>query len=208
MVMKTKNIVQMLVSVTIMGMCISLLSMTKFGTDPGSAMNYGMARMLGLSFGTYQLTFYVALLIVVMLIDRTLIGPGTFGNMILIGFSADFMTWMLGKFGITQIHTLPMRVGVMIPALIIFVLAASVYLNSDLGMAPYDAVPYLVHKKLCVKTGKKIKFRIVRIAYDGLVALFAFCIKGEVGVITALMVISLGPSIDMVDKLLHPQKYK
>lgn len=204
---KTKNIMQMLVSVIVMGMCVSILVMTSFGPDPASAMNYGMARIVGLSFGTYQLVFNGILFIFILIADRSLLGPGTFGNMILVGFSADFMTWMVEKlFGITQITTLSTRVAVLIPALIIFVFAAAIYMNSDLGTAPYDALPYLVHKRLCVRTGKKIRFRIVRMIYDGLVTLFAFCIKGEVGLITVLMVISLGPAIDAVDKLLHPQK--
>lgn len=204
---KTKNIIQMLVSVIVMGLCVSILVMTSFGPDPASAMNYGMARIVGLSFGTYQLVFNMILLLLILIADRSLLGPGTFGNMILVGFSADFMTMMLEKlFGTTQITALPMRVAVMIPTLIIFVFAAAVYMNSDLGTAPYDALPYLVHKRLCAKTGKKIRFRIVRMIYDGVVTLFAFCIKGEVGLITVLMVISLGPAIDAVDKLLHPEK--
>lgn len=207
MMKKTKNIIQMLISVIIMGMCVSVLVMTKFGPDPASAMNYGMARIVGLPFGTYQLCFNIILFIIILLCDRSLLGLGSFGNMILVGFSADFTTWAVEKiFGTTQISTLPVRVMIMIPALIIFVFAASVYMNSDLGTAPYDALPYLIHKRLCEKTGKGIKFRTVRMIYDGLVTLFAFCIKGEVGLITVLMVISLGPSIDAVDKLLHPQK--
>ena len=92
------------------------------------------------------------LLLLILIADRSLLGPGTFGNMILVGFSADFMTMMVEKpFGTTQITALPMRVAVMIPTLIIFVFAAAVYMNSDLGTAPYDALPYLVHKRLCAK---------------------------------------------------------
>lgn len=205
---KTKNMIQMLLSVIVMGMCVSILVMTQFGPDPCSAMNYGMARILGLSFGVYQILFNLVLLVFVLLIDRSLLGPGTFGNMFLVGISADFTTWLVGKvFGTTEISTFTMRMAVMIPTLIIFVFAAAVYMNSELGTAPYDALPYLIHKRLCAKTGKKIRFRTVRMIFDGLITLFAFCIKGEVGLITVLMIVSLGPAIDAVDKLLHPQKY-
>jgi uncharacterized membrane protein YczE len=204
-----KKVIQMLISVILMGVCVSILVMTKFGPDPASAMNYGMARLVGLPFGTYQLCFNIALFLVILAFDKSLLGLGTFGNMILVGFSADFTTWLVGKiFGTTEIATLGMRVLIMIPALIIFVIAASVYMNSDLGTAPYDALPYLIHKRLCKRTGKELKFRIVRMVYDGAVTLFAFCIKGEVGLVTVLMVLSLGPAIDAVDKLLHPQKRK
>lgn len=204
-----KNLIQMLLSVIVMGMCVSILVMTKFGPDPASAMNYGMAGIVGLPFGTYQLGFNIALFMIIFLCDRSLLGAGTFGNMILVGFSADFTTWAVSRiFGGTEIVTLLMRTVIMIPALIVFVIAASVYMNSDLGTAPYDALPYLIHKRLCAKTGKKIKFRIVRILYDGAVTAFAFCIKGEVGLVTVLMVIMLGPAIDFVDKIMHPGKYE
>lgn len=199
----------MLISVIIMGVCVSILVMTGFGPDPASAMNYGMARIVGLPFGTYQLCFNIAVFIIIFICDRSLLGLGSFGNMILVGFSADFTTWAVAQiFGTTEIDMLVMRIVIMIPALVIFVIAASVYMNSDLGTAPYDALSFLIHKRLCVWTGKEIKFRIVRMIYDGLVTLFAFCIKGEVGLVTVLMVVMLGPAIDAVDKLLHPQKRK
>ena len=72
---KTKNIIQMLVSVIIMGMCVSLLVMTSFGPDPASAMNYVIASIVGLSFGTYQLVFNVILFLFILIADRSLLGP-------------------------------------------------------------------------------------------------------------------------------------
>ena len=65
----------MLVSVIIMGMCVSLLVMTSFGPDPASAMNYGIASIVGLSFGTYQLVFNVILFLFILIADRSLLGP-------------------------------------------------------------------------------------------------------------------------------------
>lgn len=191
----------MLFSVCIMGVCVSILVMTQFGPDPASAMNYGMADIMGLSFGNYQLCFNIVLFIVIFIIDRSLLGPGSFGNMILVGYAADLTTWLVGRmFGTTEITGDLMRFAVMIPALLVFVIAAAVYMNSGLGTAPYDALVYLIHKQLCKKTGKEIKFRIVRMLYDGVVTLFAFVIGGEVGLVTVLMVILLGPAIDAVAK--------
>ena len=45
----------MLIAVIMMGFSLSLLVMTKFGTDPCSSMNYGISGLLHLSFGNYQL---------------------------------------------------------------------------------------------------------------------------------------------------------
>ena len=80
----------MIIAVIVMGMCVSLLVMCDMGTDPCSAMNYGISHKLGMSFGNYQLLSNFVLLILVIIFEKKLIGTGTFGNMILVGYSADF----------------------------------------------------------------------------------------------------------------------
>ena len=57
-------------------------------------MNYGISHKLGLSFGNYQLLSNIVLLIIAIIFEKKLIGTGTFGNMILVGYSADFKTRM------------------------------------------------------------------------------------------------------------------
>lgn len=195
------RLIMMLLSVCIMGVCVSLLVMTSFGPDPCSALNYGMAELTGLSFGTYQACFNIILFIFVFWCDRSLLGPGSFGNMILVGYAADFTTWFVRQvLGITQIAGLAARIIVLLVVLFVFIIAAAVYMNSGLGTAPYDALVFLIHKKLCTKTGKKIPFKAVRISYDALVTVIAVLIGGEVGVMTVLMIVLLGPTIELVGK--------
>ena len=55
-----KSFFVMIIAVIVMGMCVSLLVMCDMGTDPCSAMNYGISHKLGMSFGTIYL---IALLI-------------------------------------------------------------------------------------------------------------------------------------------------
>ena len=45
-----KSFFVMIIAVIVMGMCVSLLVMCDMGTDPCSAMNYGIAHKLGMSF--------------------------------------------------------------------------------------------------------------------------------------------------------------
>ncbi len=171
------RLIAMLFSVTMMGVCVSILVMTNFGPDPCSAMNYGMARLTGLSFGTYQVIFNIILFMFIFVCDKSLLGIGSFANMIVIGYAADFTTWAMNKFfGITTFEGLLQRVCIMIPTLLVFLVVASVYMNSGLGTSPYDALVYLIHKKLCQKLNKEIPFRVVRMAYDFVVTAFAFLI--------------------------------
>jgi uncharacterized membrane protein YczE len=94
-----KRILLMLVGVFFMGVGVQFLNRTNLGPDPFSAMNYGFAAMAGISFGTFQMLFNAALFILVLFIDRKQFGLGTIGNMVIVGYSADFTGWVVDKLG-------------------------------------------------------------------------------------------------------------
>ena len=192
----------MLVSVTIMGMGVAFLKKTGGGPDPCSALNYSVSSILGLSLGTYQLLFNVVLFIFLFKNHRSKFGLGTIGNMVLVGYAADLtMKFIHSKLQFID-FTNPIVNGVtIILALFIFTIAASTYLNCGLGTAPYDVLPFVIHEKIKSKGKKEIPFRFVRIAYDGMVTLIAFCIGDSVGIVTVAMVILLGPMVDLISKV-------
>lgn len=191
----------MLASVIMMGFGVSLLVLTKMGTDPCSSMNYGISRILGLSFGTYQLLFNLVLLLFVLISDWRMIGTGTIGNMVVVGYAADFFSWIW-----THVCHIPadlpfvVRFAILIPTLLIFVTAAACYMNSGHGMAPYDAVPFLINQKLEEKTGRCNLFKPIRLSLDLLATVIGFLTGGEVGLMTVLMVILLAPIVEFVGK--------
>lgn len=203
-----KSFLIMLCAVTVMGMCVSLLVMCNMGTDPYSAMNYGISHMLGMSFGNYQLLSNLVLLLVVIIFDRKLIGTGTLGNMILVGYDADFFTWIWKSVcHVPEQLSLSTRIIILIPALILFIFAAAIYMQSGHGTAPYDAVSFLITNKITKVTGRNM-FRIIRIAYDLLATCIAIETGGEVGIITILMVILLGPTVGFVGDFIKRKKPK
>lgn len=198
-----KKFLLMVISVTLMGFSVSLLVLTDMGTDPCSAMNYGVSAKIGISFGTYQLLLNVVLLVFVLIFDRSLIGTGTIGNMVLVGYTADFCSNYLwnGLFHIPASLPLGTRIGILIPTLIVFVIAAACYMNSGCGMAPYDAVPFIINARLEKALNKENLFKFVRFFFDLCAMLIGIVTKGEAGLITALMVISLGPAVAYVGEL-------
>ena len=198
-----KNFFLMLISVTTMGFGVSLLKLTHFGTDPCSAMNYGVANKIGLSFGTYQLLLNLVLLIFVILFNWRLIGTGTIGNMVVVGYSADFFTkiW-LDVCHIPTELSLGVRIVILIPTLIIFVIAAACYMNSGCGMAPYDAIPFIICSGI-EKRGKKDWFKPVRFCLDLTAMLIGWFTGGETGLITVLMVITLAPTVAYVGEFFN-----
>ncbi len=195
-----KRVVIMLISVMLMGVGVQFLNRINLGNDPFSAMNYGVSAKLGISFGTYQAIFNGILFLILFFIDRKLFGLGTIGNMLVVGYSSDFTGWLLDSAGILMPEELSIgiRAAVLVPALVLFLIAASLYINCAIGTSPYDALPALLHQTIKKATKKEFPYRITRIAYDGAACLVAFAVGGDAGIVTVLMVFLLGPVIDFI----------
>lgn len=203
----TKSFLIMLAAVLMMGFSLSLLVLTHFGTDPCSAMNYGMAQFIGISFGNYQVIFNLVLLVFVILFHRSSIGWGTLGNMFLVGYTADFFAYIWRNIcHIPEQLTFGVRVGILIPALLLFVFAAACYMQSGQGMAPYDAIPFIIDEKIMEKTKGKSHFKPIRLCMDLLASLIGFFTGGEFGAITVLMVLTLAPTVQFVGELFKKKK--
>lgn len=189
-----KKMIFCFVSVMIMGFSLSWLILADFGTDPCSVMNLGIADALGLTLGTWQLILNILLLILVLIFVRELIGPGTVFNMVLVGYSCDFFRYLWGRLQLTQMtENFIARVIIMVIMLGIFVVAAAIYMTVDIGVAPYDAIPMILHKRL-----KKAHFRLVRICWDVMAVMIGALLGSTVGIVTVLIAFVLGPVIEAV----------
>lgn len=189
-----KRLVLVVISVIMMGFCISFLNKANFGTDPFTMFNLGMSKLIGLSFGTWQALFNTGLFVIVFLCARNEIGWGTIANMILVGYSADFFTWLNGLWIPDSIYTVFwVRVVIMVPALVLFVFVASTYIACDLGTSPYDAIPNIIASKV-----KKLPFKVVRIIYDCVALVLGWALGSTLGVVSIIMAFTLGPVITWV----------
>ena len=66
-----KQLVLVVISVIIMGFCISFLNEVNFGKDPCTMFNLGMATKLGISLGNWQALFNSVLFIFVWFWDSS-----------------------------------------------------------------------------------------------------------------------------------------
>lgn len=193
-----RRLVAVILAVITMGFSLSWLVLVDLGTDPCTSMNLAIAEKLGMSIGNWQALLNVILFLFVIFWGRDYIGFGTLANMFLVGYSLDFFSWLWdeilpeGLFG-----TMAVRIGVLIPALTVFVVAAAVYMDVELGTAPYDAIPLIFSRY-----HKKIPFRAVRMTYDFLVIVIAVCFGAKIGVVTILMAFTLGPVIALIGEKL------
>lgn len=190
-----RRITVMLLAVIVMGFGVSLLVLGDMGTDPYSTLNLGVASKLGLSFGVWQMIFNAILLAVVLLLDRSMLGLGTLGNMFLVGFSADFFKPLWAQLfpGAAGFPFL-LRLLITLAGVAFLLLGCSFYVTSNLGMSPYDSISFIIPNRT------KIPFRWWRIITDLLCVGIGFACGASVGIGTLIMAFGTGPLLPLCNK--------
>ena len=191
------TLILVIAAVILMGFALSWLLLVDLGTDPCTLLNQTISTRLGISIGNWQALFNIVLLIFVIIFGGRNLGFGTLANMFLVGYSIDFFSWIWAKVLPADLFTsMGVRIAVLIPALVLFILAASFYMDVDMGTAPYDAVSFIISTHL-----PNVSFRVIRIVYDFVVTAIAV-LGGKLGIVTVLMVITLGPVIEWLGNIM------
>lgn len=203
-----KRIIICFLAVFGMGFFLSFLMLCGLGTDPCSFMNKAISLKIGMLFGTWQLIINAVMLIIVIFWDRSSLGFGTVFNMVLVGYYVDFFDWVWSKTIPSHIFTDNItRWPVFLGALLCFIISAAVYINSDMGVAPYDALPKIITQKVGDRFPKFPKM-LVRMGWDFAAILVGILAGGTPVVGILLMAIFLGPAISLVGKLFFSKQKK
>lgn len=200
-----KKLSFMLTAVVMMGVTLSVMIEINWGTDPASFMNLNIAKAAGLSLGNTQVIVYGIMLLFVIIFGVKKIGFGTLANMLFIGYIADFFRWVWKNIGFSAFIAgcgIETKVALFIAVLILFVIVAAIYMNAQMGVAPYDALPAIISEAI-----PKVPYFIIRIIFDfsaigiGLIA-SCFCENGIQGSLIGSVCISvlLGPAVSLVSK--------
>ncbi len=189
------RIVVMVLACTLMGLGISFYAHAAMGSDPCSTMNLGLAKVLGKNLGPVMVSTNIILLIFVVIFDRSMLGLGTIGNMVLCGFTSDFFNIFLDKLlPPTEEMSISFRVLLTLIGVVIQLFGISFYITADLGMAPYDCIPYIIEEKT------HFNFRVVRVIWDWAFVAVGFFFGASVGIGTIIMCFCIGPIIPILNK--------
>ncbi|MBE5893874.1 MAG: hypothetical protein E7286_10960 [Lachnospiraceae bacterium] len=192
----SKRTLLTLVSVLFMGISLSVLKLLDLGMDSFTYMNVSIANKAGWSLGNWQLCLNIVMFIPVILWGRKHLGIGTIFNMVLVGYTVDFCTWIWELVDLkAMLDGQVVRYIVMLPVLVVFIFAAAVYMSTDLGTAPFDALPMMISEKI-----SKVSFKVIRFIWDLTAVAIGFVLSGKVPVVTILMVVFLGQTIAFVRK--------
>ncbi len=199
------NVVMVVIAVLCMGISLGFLLETDLGTDPYTFMNVSISGRIGWTLGNWQLTLNAVMLgIVILVTGIKLIGPGSVANMVLVGYTVDLTRWILGKTFAEGFFMGPVaRPVTFILGLIGFLISAAVYMNSRLGLSPYDGLG-----KIICDAFKKIPFFITRIVFDSCAVLFGVLFGARPRIGTILMAVFLGPAITTVGSFMDKHIFK
>lgn len=190
-----RRLLALALSLVAMGACVAVFKTVGFGTDPCSTFTLGVSAHTGVSFGTCQMLFNLLMFLPVLRYDLSRVGIGTVGNMVGVGYIADFCMARIQPLLPAEGLSMTARVVLFAVSMAAFLVAAAFYMVVDLGVAPYDAMPQLIAARL-----ERWSYRRVRMAWDLSILSLGFLLGSTVGLTTLITGFCLGPVIVFVSE--------
>lgn len=203
-----KRVILSFISIIIMGLGISLFSISGFGVDPFTSMNMNISSAFGIGFGTYQLIVNAAILLYVVLIaHRGLVGLGTVFNMVGCGYACEFFEGIFKPFA-ERNDAIQFRIAFLLAGIAVLCFACSLFFTANIGVGPYDALGFMLSRKT------KLSHKWVRIITDITVIAIGLVISGgvsalcsgnfseirNIGIGTIITALCMGPLVNIFNK--------
>ena len=187
-----KRLIMCISGVFLSGVAAGIFGFTAFGMDPFQVFAHGLWGLTPLSYGTFYVILNGILLAFMFFFNRRMIGLGTIINLFLLGYVVEYTDLILGR--VFPSPSVLLRIVLMIFALVLSSLAASLYFVAEMGVSAYDWIALTISDK------KKWAFRIVRIATDFICVLTGGLLGATVGIGTVLTAFCMGPIIQFFNE--------
>jgi uncharacterized membrane protein YczE len=172
------------------GIGIALMIDARVGIPPWDVLHQGVSKLTGLRIGTVTTLMAVPVLSIWALL-RERPGIGTIANALVIGPVVNIALPFLPAF-----DNLALQLGQVIIGMLIVALGTVVYIGAALGPGPRDGLM----TGLARRTGLSV--RVCRTAIEVTVLAIGWLLGGNVGVGTLIFALGIGPSIQLIFKLL------
>ena len=192
------RIILAIIGISILAIGVSFMRYAVFGVDPVSCLNIGIAKQLGIAFGTWQLIFCFILLVGVFIFDKSKIGFGTVYIMIAAGYTSDLFLWLFQNINLPEEFSVEIRITAFVLGLIFYYFGAAIYIETNMGLAPYDAVGIIISEKI----KRPNWFRWIRIGTDALCVIGGIITQSDAGIGTLVCVLLGGPLIALFRKII------
>jgi len=173
----------LLVGLTSYGFSMAMMVRAGLGLDPWDVFHQGVAMHTGMTIGVASAVVGVAVLLAwIPLRNRP--GVGTIANVVVIAITVD-----AGLSVLSTPVSMPVRVAMMVGAVVLNAIATVLYVGAGLGPGPRDGLM----TGLVVRTGLSV--RLVRTGIEATVLAVGWLLGGTVGVGTVLYALGIGPLV-------------
>ncbi|HBW8428769.1 TPA: hypothetical protein MFM40_001685 [Klebsiella pneumoniae] len=180
-----RRLLQLYIGLVLYGVSTALFVHANLGADPWDVFHLGVAKQLGISFGTVIILTGAAVLLLWIPI-RQMPGLGTVSNVIVLGLAADATLAVL-----PPLESLVARSALLAGAIVLNAIATGMYIGAGFGPGPRDGLMTGLH----ARTGWSL--RGIRTAIELSVLLIGWLLGGKFGVGTVIYALSIGPLIQL-----------
>ncbi len=180
-----RRLLQLYIGLVLYGVSTALFVHANLGADPWDVFHLGMAKQLGISFGTVIILTGAAVLLLWIPI-RQMPGLGTVSNVIVLGLAADATLAVL-----PPLESMVARSALLAGAIVLNAIATGMYIGAGFGPGPRDGLMTGLH----ARTGWSL--RGIRTAIELSVLLIGWLLGGKFGVGTVIYALSIGPLIQL-----------
>jgi uncharacterized membrane protein YczE len=179
----------LLVGLTGYGFSMALMVRAGLGLDPWDVFHQGLAGRTGMTIGIASAVVGVAVLLAwIPLRNRP--GVGTLANVIVIAITVD-----AGMALLPTPESLPVRVAMMLGAVVLNALSTVLYIGAGMGPGPRDGLM----TGLVARTGLSV--RLVRTSIEATVLAVGWLLGGTVGVGTVVYALGIGSLVQLFVRL-------
>lgn len=161
------------------------------GSDPFTMLLQGLSITIGLSIGTWQMLVQILILIVLLLMTKGYIKPGTFVCVLSAGPHTDAWLWLLRDV-LTADLPLFFRIFLMILGTVTMSVGISLIIKTDAGTGTNDLIAVVLTDKL-----RRIQFRWIRITVDAIFAVIGILLGAVFGIGTIAGTFLVGPVVQL-----------
>ena len=180
-----RRLLQLYIGLVLYGVSTALFVHAHLGADPWDVFHLGVAKQLGISFGTVIILTGAAVLLLWIPI-RQMPGLGTVSNVIVLGLAADATLAVL-----PPLESMVARSALLVGAIVLNAIATGMYIGAGFGPGPRDGLMTGLH----ARTGWSL--RGIRTAIELSVLLIGWLLGGKFGVGTVIYALSIGPLIQL-----------
>ncbi len=191
---KYKNYLILILGAILMAVGGVLFLTSLLGSDAIMVFNQGVAKTLNMEVGFAVMITNLLILVIMVILDRKTIGPGTIILIFLLGFGINFIN-DLNIFKTSDkvfINYLMVLGGIVIGGL-----GIAMYIYSDLGLAPFEGILIFIEKKT------KWHFWIIKVINDAIFFTAGYLLGGTFGIGSIMTVFLFGPIIHLYRRLLE-----